>query len=204
MTVNASDRTLGLISIWQVLRKLFWEIELIKATPNSLRVGVKPIDVLHVQDARLYATVNAASTSLALVDWLYHTLREDQALAARFKEYFGEADLRSDRKLLEFLRKANPSINACHQICNANKHFYLRSPDREFKATVFEFVMERSDGTVDISVSPHIMRNGGECSTVLPVFDMLETLANWWETLLTHIQVPGRDQFFPQPASEQG
>jgi hypothetical protein len=86
MTVNASDRTLGLINIWQVLRKLCWELWLIKSMPDKLHTGVKPTDVLHVQDAGLYATVNAASTALALVDWLYHTVREDQALERKLTD----------------------------------------------------------------------------------------------------------------------
>ena len=200
MNINASDRTLGLINIWQVLRKLFWEIELIKATPDSLRVGVKPVDVLHVQDARLYATINAASTSLALVDWLYHTIKEDQLLTQRVIDTIGNVDMSSDKAFLYFFREKNSSINACHQICNANKHFHLKKPDKNFKVMVGEMVMERLDGTTDISVITHIIRNGDTPDTATSVFDMLVSLVAWWEDLLTRIQVPEREQFFPQGA----
>ena len=200
MTIDASDRTLGLISIWQVLRKLCWELWLIKSTPEKLRVGVKPKDVLHVQDAGLYATVNAASTALALVDWLYHTVREDQALEKKLKEVVGDVDTTSDKAFLAFFREKNPAINACHQICNANKHFYLRKPDPKFKARVFEFVMEKSDGTTDINSSAHIMRNGDSPDNVMSAYEMLNSLADWWESLLGTIGVVGREQFFPQPA----
>lgn len=108
MTVNASDRTLGLINIWQVLRKLCWELWLIKSTPDKLNSGVKPIDVLHVQDAGLYATINAASTALALVDWLYHTIREDQILEGRLKDLVGYVDTSSDKSFLKFFRERYP------------------------------------------------------------------------------------------------
>src|SRR5690606_19961702 len=92
MTVKSSHRTLGLINRWQVLRKLCWELWLIKSIPDKLNSGVKPKDVLHVQDAGLYATINAASTALALVDWLYHTIREDQILERRLKDLVGDVD----------------------------------------------------------------------------------------------------------------
>ncbi|MCF7223791.1 hypothetical protein [Marilutibacter chinensis] len=202
MTVNASNRTLGLINIWQVLRKLCWELWLIKSVPDKLRMGVKPKDVLHVQDAGLYATVNAASTALALVDWLYHTVREDQTLERRLKDVVGEIDTSSDKAFLAFFRQANPSINACHQICNANKHFYLyqRSLDPKFKARVFEFVMERPDGTTELGTSAQIIRNGDGPGTVMPTYEMLNNLADWWESLLSDIGVSGREQFFPQHA----
>lgn len=196
MTVNASDRTLGQICIWQVLRKLSWEIELLKAIPKKLRVGVKPIDVLHVQDASLYAAVNAASTSLALVDWLYHTIREDPTLISRAREILGSIDLESDKSFLSSIRRQNKAINACHQICNSNKHFHLRSPDRLFKVMVGEIVMEHPDGTRDISVITQIMQNGDTPGGNTSVFDLLAGLATWWEGVLIKIQIPGRDQFF--------
>jgi len=200
MNINANDRTLGLINIWQVLRKLFWEIELIKATPDSLRVGAAPVDVLHVQDARLYATINAAFTSLALVDWLYHTIREDQLLTQRIIDTLGNVDMSSDKAFLLFFREKNSSINACHQISNANKHFYLKNPERNFKVMVGEIVMKRPDGTTDVAVITHIIRNGDTPDTATSVFDMLVSLMVWWEDLLTNIQVLGREQFFPQGA----
>lgn len=200
MTVDASDRTLGLVNIWQLLKKLCWELWLIKSTPAKLRIGVKPTDVLHVQDAGLYATVNAASTALALVDWLYHTIRQDQALELKLRDVVGDVDTSSEKNFLEFFRNRNPSINACHQICNANKHFYLRKPDAKFKAMVFEFVMERPDGTTEIGSSAQIMRNGDGPDTVMSAYEMLESLSGWWESLLVDVGVPGREQFFPQPA----
>lgn len=95
MTINSSDRTLGLINIWQVLRKLCWELSLIKSIPEKLNSGVKPKDVLHVQDAGLYARINAASTALALVDWLYHTIRENQTLERKLKDLVGDVDTSS-------------------------------------------------------------------------------------------------------------
>lgn len=199
MTVNASDRTLGLISIWQVLRKLYWELWLIKSMPDTLLVGVKPVDVLHLQDAGLYATVNAASTALSLVDWLYHTVRNDQSLETNLRSVVIGVETGSDKDFLDFFRKKNPSINACHQICNANKHFYLRKPDATFKAMVFEFVVKRPDGTTEIKSTAQIMRNGDSPDTVMSAYEMLEGLATWWESLLSDVGVPDREQFFPQP-----
>lgn len=200
MKIDASDRTLGLINIWQVLRKLLWEIEVIKATPSSIKAEVPPVDVLHVRDARLYATINAASTSLSLVDWLFHTVRQDAVLTQRAKDSLGNVDLSSDKKFRESLRQINSSINACHQICNANKHFHLGAADKNFKVMVGEIVYERPDGTTDISVITQIMQNGSDPSSNISVFDMLTSMATWWETLLEEIRVSGRDQFLPKGA----
>jgi hypothetical protein len=112
----------------------------------------------------------------------------------------GDVDTSSDKSFLAFFREKNPSINACHQICNANKHFYLRRPDPKFKARVFEFVMERPDGTTEISSSAQIMRNGDGPGTAMSTYEMLNGLADWWESLLSDVGVSGREQFFPQPA----
>lgn len=190
MAFDASDRTLGLINIRQVLRKFYWELWLIKSMPDSLNTGVKPKDVLHVQDAGLYATVNAASTALALVDWLYHTVRQDKHLEDKLKTVVGDVNMINEKTFLKFFREKNLSINACHQICNANKHFYLRQPDPNFKVMVFESIMELPDGTTNISTKTHIMRNGGDPSTCMPTCEMLNDLAGWWESLLNDIGVP--------------
>lgn len=199
MAVDASDRTLGLINIWQVLRKLYWELWLIDEISPTVVLGGKPKDPLHAQDAILYATINASSTALALVDWLYHTVLEDQTLCAKLKGVVGDVDMKSEKSFLAFFRECNPSINACHQICNANKHFHLRKPDPYFKAMVFEFVIESPDGTTKISSKPHIIRNGDDPGAVMPAHEMLSSLADWWESLLTEIEVPGREMFFPAP-----
>lgn len=200
MTFNASDRTLGLVSIWQVLRKMCWEIELLKAIPEKLRVGTLPIDVLHVQDATLYATINAASTGLALVDWLYHTIREDPVLVSRAKDSLGEFNLKSETSFLAHTRKLNKSINACHQICNANKHFHLRKLDKDFKVLVGDIVMEHPDGSTDISHITHIVQNGNTPDGNTSVLELLVDLAAWWEDVLNKLQIPGRDPFFQRGA----
>ena len=170
---------------------------MIKSIPDKLNSGVKPKDVLHVQDAGLYATINAASTALALVDWLYHTIREDQILERRLKDLVGDVDTSSDKSFLKFFRERYPSINACHQICNANKHFYLRTPDPKFKVMVFELVTERPDGTTDISSNAHIMWNSDSPDTVMSTYEMLNSLTDWWKSLLSDIGISEREQFFP-------
>ncbi|WP_127172248.1 hypothetical protein [Xanthomonas euvesicatoria] len=87
MSINASDRTLGLLNTWQVLRKLNWEVELMKAMPDKVRLGVAPESAMHVTDAKLYAAINAASTSIALVDWLYHSAQEDVTVKDRLANF---------------------------------------------------------------------------------------------------------------------
>ncbi|GGA39369.1 hypothetical protein [Dyella nitratireducens] len=195
MAIEASDRTLGLINIWQVLRKLLWEVELLKAIPTKLVVGIKPIDVLHVQDAGLYAAINAASTSLALVDWLYHTIREDHQLMSNARATLRNIQLSSEKAFLLSMRELYKPINACHQICNSNKHFHLHKPDRNFKVMVAEIIMEHPDGSTNISTVPHIMQNGEGTDGSMLISDMLVNLGVWWEDVLVKIGVPGRDQF---------
>lgn len=63
-----------------------------------------------------------------------------------------------------------------------------------------EIVMEHANGTTDLSQITHIMQNGNDPSAATSVLDMLEGVAGWWESLLTQVQVPGRDQFFPRAA----
>lgn len=183
---DASDRTLGIISINQVLKKLVWEIALVKAIPDTLRLGIDPVDVLHHEDAKLYATINAAATSLALVDWLYHTVRVEK-LENQVYEALGAVDLSSDKGLLESLRSLNPAINACHQICNANKHFHLRKPDKRFKAMVFEVLYTDDHGLQEKTVSSQIMWNRDVPEGQGSFIEILEGLVEWWENLLDKI-----------------
>ncbi|MGE8499855.1 MAG: hypothetical protein ACN6O6_20320 [Pseudomonas sp.] len=135
------------------------------------------------------------------MDWLYHTIREDQILERKLKDLVGDVDTSSDKSFLKFFREKNSSINACHQICNANKHFYLKNPDPTFKVMVFESVTEWPDGTTDISSNAHIMWNGDSPDTVMSTYEMLNSLADWWKTLLSDIGISAREQFFPQSAS---
>ncbi|MEA9732153.1 hypothetical protein [Xanthomonas campestris] len=106
MSINASDRTLGLLNTWQVLRKLNWEVELMKAMPDKVRLGVAPESAMHVTDAKLYAAINAASTSIALVDWLYHSAQEDVTVKDRLANF-----LEVDGKRGQVLRF--PHISSC-------------------------------------------------------------------------------------------
>lgn len=196
MLHNASDRTLGLISIWQVLRKLYWEIELLRAIPEQVRVGAPPVDVLHVQDARIYAAVNACSTGLALVDWLYHTVREDTVLRGRISGVMPGVNITSEKSFLKSMRTLNQTINACHQICNANKHFHLKSPDALFKVMVAEIVMTNAAGETNLVVKLQIMNNGTTVEARGCLEAHLKDLADWWECKLEEIGVPGRGEFF--------
>lgn len=202
MNFDATDRTLGLVSIWQVLRKLHWEIMLIKSIPESLTVGEQAKDVLHIQDAYLYAIVNAASTSLALVDWLFHTTQNSKEISTKAAELFGEAPLKSDKDLLLFLRESNHAINACHQICNSNKHYYLKpkSIDRSFKVLVGDIVIDHPDGTTSIKNIAHVIRNRDNPNATGPVITILDNLAAWWLDLLQQLQIPEQQQFFHRGA----
>ncbi|GAB2731449.1 hypothetical protein [Comamonas sediminis] len=197
MSINASDRTLGLISIWQVLRKLNWEIELIKAIPEKITVGATPASVLHCQDAHLYATINAASTSLAMVDWLYHTVSGSSVLTSNIQRVLQGVNLKNNKAFLLYLRNAFSVINACHQICNANKHFHLNTPDDQFKVMVGEIIFKNDDGTEDLTVITQIIQNRNDPDASTSVPEMLEKAAIWWEQLLTDVDLPGREDFFP-------
>ena len=106
MNTNATDRTLGLVNIWQVLRKLRWEIYLVKSIPEALTAGKEAKDALHVQDAKIYALINAASTGLALVDWLLHTINNDSQIKSSAVKLFGSEAIATDKKLL--LISTNP------------------------------------------------------------------------------------------------
>jgi hypothetical protein len=196
--VDASDRTLGLTSIWQVLRKFVWEIELLKTLPESIRVGERPKDILHTQDARIYAAINACSTSLALVDWLFHTVVNDPVLNAKALTSLGAVDLSSDKAFLKSMRATNPALNMCHQVCNANKHFHLHSPrTADFKIMVAEIVMSNADGTTDLAVKMMVTDNGHDTKQRGHIEEILKGLADWWYDRLVEIQIPRKDEYFP-------
>ena len=194
---DASDRTLGLISIWQVLRKLCWEIELLNAIPKQIPLGARPQNILHVQDARLYAAINAASTNIALVDWLYHSIRDDRDLIERAEVVLAGIQIDSDTNFMRSLREISKIVNACHQICSANKHFHLRRPQQDFKIMVGEIVLEQSDGTAQLATVAHVVQNGAGQDGRGSVDAMLADSAIWWEDVLSRIGFPGRDLHFP-------
>jgi hypothetical protein len=201
MLRNAADRTLGLVNIWQVLRKLLWEVELLKSIPDQVRVNAAPADVLHVKDAKIYAAINAFSTSLALVDWLYHSVQSDSRLTDNCRARFPHSDLTSDKAFLESIRKASRPVNACHQVCNANKHYFLRKPQDGFNALVVELLLVKESGESDVSVALHITHDDRGELEEYSVEAMLAGLVEWWQATLEAIDVPGRDQFFPDAAA---
>lgn len=194
---DASDRTLGLINIWQVLRKLCWEVELLRAIPEQIPLGARPRDILHVQDTRLYAAINAASTNIALVDWLYHSIRDDRDLIERAEVVLAGIQIDSDTNFMRSLREISKIVNACHQICSANKHFHLRRPQQDFKIMVGEIVLEQSDGTAQLATVAHVVQNGAGQDGRGSVDAMLADSAIWWEDVLSRIGFPGRDLHFP-------
>ncbi len=198
---NAGDRTLGLVNIWQVLRKLLWEVELLKVIPKQVRLNSEPADVLHVKDAKIYAAINAFSTSLALVDWLYHSIRTDSRLVGNCRRHLPDCDLTSDKTFLKTIRKASRPINACHQVCNANKHYFLREPQDGFNVLVAELLLTDESGETDVAVVLHITHDDLGSLEEYSVEVMLAGLVSWWHATLEAIDVPGRDQFFPDAAA---
>ena len=197
MNQDATDRSLGLINIWQVVRKLAWELELLKSIPVAIRAGEQQSDVLHAQDARLYAQTNAATTCDTLIDWLWVLMDQDEVLEHMVKGRLGDLDTTSKKRFRRSLRDQNKSINACHQISNAYKHHHLSDIDPEFRVMPMEFQLAKEDGSVDLSVTTHIMRNGEGPDGCGPVDEMLKELGDWWYDLLVELDVDGRGQFFP-------
>jgi hypothetical protein len=198
---NAADRTLGLVNIWQVLRKLLWEVELLKAIPSQIRLNAAPTDVLHVKDAKIYASINAFSTNLALVDWLYHSVRTDSRLFDNCRACLPDCDLTSDKAFLKSIRRTSRQINACHQVCNANKHYFLREPQDGFNVLITELLLTDVSGDTDVAVVLHITHDDRGSLEEYSVEAMLVGLVAWWQETLAAIDVPGRDQFFPDAAA---
>jgi hypothetical protein len=197
--INATDRTLGLVNIWQVLRKLFWEVELLKAIPTQVRIGLPPIDVLHVTDARIYAAVNACSTSLSLVDWLFHRVNGDQQLADACRRAFPGVLLDDDKAFLKSLRDISRPLNVCHQVCNASKHHSLRTPEVGFKTMVADVLYTDPDGT-QLSTAMHVTHDRRGPLDEYSIDEILSSLVEWWQEKLSAIGIPGGDLFFPDAA----
>jgi hypothetical protein len=198
---DATDRTLGQVNIWQVLRKLVWEVELLKSIPNQVRLNAPPVDVLHVKDAKLYAAINAFSTGLALVDWLFQAVRADERLIEKCRAHLPGCDLTSDKAFLKSMRSISRLVNACHQVCNANKHHSLHRPEDGFNVMVFELLLPKDSGETDLSVVLHITHDNRGPLEEYSVEAMLTGLIEWWCVTLQAIDVPGQDVFFPDAST---
>lgn len=198
--IDSSDITLGLINIWQVLRKLWWEILVLESIPETVSNRTVGSSVLHMQDSKLYAAINAACTCSALFDWLFHSVRSDPALLKSARSVLPRASFKSARSLSNSLRRDHMDMQVCHQICLANKHYYLdwRAPD--IKITIGQTVIHGTDDEVAISVLPIVTYGPTGSHTTEPAPKLLRRVADWWEETLTAIGLPDREQFFPELA----
>lgn len=196
--IDSRRNTLGLVNIWQVLRKLWWEVLIFRNIPDRLKTTEIGSDLFHLPDARLYAASNLALTCLNLVDWLYYAVESDPELTARTMETLGDLDMTNGHAFMRSLRERHASINLCHQIANATKHSHLHKPDPNFAIRTGDLVFLGSEGQREIVHVSIIEQNGPERKDGGSVFDALLNLSDWWEERLTEIGIPERDLFFPE------
>jgi len=197
MNINASDRTLGLLNIWQVVRKLDWEVELMKSIPGTILLGAAPENAMQFKDAQLYAAINAASTSVALVDWLYHLAQENSDVNSRVLHKLKLEEISTIKSFRRMLREKHEPLNICHQICNSNKHLHLSDYDSGLKILIGDIIFERPDGTEELSVIAQVLWSNGTSYPSGSVFNLLDNLRHWWKSLITEINAPEREIFYP-------
>lgn len=202
---KATDRTLGLVDIWQVLRKLYWEMELLSAFPISF-LPQERSGIFNFKDAKSYAEINIAATNLSLIDWLYHRLMDDEKLALAFKKSHPNVPLIKLNAFSNALRNEILELKICHQICNANKHFKLTDG---FDITVcgksVDFVRLDDDEKTILEIrSQHNFfitlpcSLGGMKNVRISSIDAFKTLISWWTSLLKQLEIPKQDIFFPE------
>ncbi len=203
---TATDRTLGLVDIWQLLRKLYWEMEILAAVPAKYLPQEKS-SIFNFKDAKSYAAINVASTNLSLIDWLFHRLDNDELLKQVFINIHPLVALDNIRKFRESLRNEKLELQVCHQICNSNKHFKLQGGfDTTISAKTIDFVgVDKNDETKvleiqtmhDFSICIPCSLGGSENKRLRPNEVFSETL-KWWTCLLKAISVPDQTIYFPE------
>lgn len=184
---DARDRTLGMRSLWDLLRKLNWELHLVDAVPDKVKVGQEPRSPLEFRDAALYGLINASLTSLAMLDWLA-ILADDPIYRNRLNSLYPELAGLSAKALTKRMRELVPMLQICHQIANAFKHRDLNTYDISVKIHPIELVSEHSDGSTWIAQGGLIMSGfpggGGRLD------EALCNHCDWWLNLLKDLQLP--------------
>jgi hypothetical protein len=112
-------------------------------------------------------------------------------------EVLPNCDLSSNEEFSKSLRKISRRLNASHQVCNSNKHFFLRKPQSGFHTMVADIVSTDMSGAEEVSVIMHITHDDQGSLEECSVDEILRGLVVWWQSTLEAINVPGRDQFFP-------
>lgn len=202
----ATDRTLGLVNIWQLLRKLYWEMEILAAVPEKYFPQEKN-SIFNFKDAKCYAAINVASTNLSLIDWLFHRLDNDELLKQAFKNIHPLVRLDGMRRFSQSLRDEKVELQVCHQICNSNKHYKLdRGLDETISAKTINLVrLDNIDEkkvidiitTHNFYISRPFSNDGYEIKSLTPNEAFSETL-KWWTSLLKAISVPDQTIYFPE------
>lgn len=184
---DARDRTLGIQSLWDLARKLSWELHLVDAIPDRVRVGQAPASPLEFRDAALYGLVNAALTSLAMLDWLA-ILTDDPVYGRRLEAAYPTLMGLKRKRRKERMRELVPMLQVCHQIGNAFKHRELATYDFAVKVHPVELVFEDSDGSEWITYGGMVLAGipGNDCRLDQALCDHCD----WWCGLLRDLQLP--------------
>lgn len=203
---TATDRTLGLVDIWQLLRKLYWEMEILAAVPAEYLPQEKS-SIINFTDAKSYAAINVAATNLSLVDWLFHRLDNEEMLKQAFVKIHPLVALDNIKKFSESLRSEKDELQICHQICNSNKHYKLqRGLDISITGKTIELVrVDYGDETKvleiqtmhDFFICKPCSLRGSENKRLSSNEVFSETL-KWWTCLLKAISVPDQTIYFPE------
>ncbi|WP_019676563.1 hypothetical protein [Arsukibacterium perlucidum] len=203
---TATDRTFGLVDIWQLLRKLYWEMEILASVQKSYLPQEKN-SIFNFKDVKSYASINVASTNVSLIEWLFYRLDSDDNLKQAFISFYPLVDLNNPAKFSNSLRSFKVELQICHQVCNANKHFKLQKGfDNNVSAMTFDIVkVDYEDEkkvleihTVhDFSFVRHCSMRGYENQTLFPK-DIFIELLKWWTSLLKSISIPDQTIYFPE------
>lgn len=203
---TATDRTLGLVDIWQLLRKLYWEMEILAAVPAKYLPQEKS-SIFNFKDAKSYAAINVAATNLSLIDWLFHRLDNDEILKQAFIKTHPLVALGSLKNFSESLRSEKDELQVCHQICNSNKHYKLqRGLDISITGKTIDYVrVDNGDETKvleiqtvhDFFICKPCSLSGSE-NKRLSSNEVFAELLTWWTCLLKAISVPDQTIYFPE------
>ncbi len=185
--IDATDRSLGLLTVWHVLLKLEWELAVLARLEQEPPTSVGPLsDPMKFPLGVLYAGINAASTAWSVADWVWRDLEEDDVLKDAAAAALGSFGTKNEFQIL--LRKVH-ELDVCHQICQAAKHRKMHAPAMTvgFSTEAWMDVYTNEHDVLTIRWSSLTNLDHSRGSSATTVYSAARTVHSWWYQFLEQI-----------------
>ena len=185
--IDATDRSLGLLTVWHVLLKLEWELAVLARLDQEAPSLVGPLsDPMKFPLGVLYAGINAASTAWSVTDWVWRDLEEDDDLKRVAAAVLGTFITKNEFQIL--LRKVH-ELDVCHQICQAAKHRKMHAPAMTigFSTEAWMDVYTNEQDVLTIRWSSLANLNHSRGASATTMYSAARVAHSWWHHFLGQI-----------------